>query len=46
MIYKRGKSYWYKFMWNGKPIRESTKQGLLRKKKRSILRLRVSRWPL
>ena len=20
MIYKRGKVYWYKFMWNGKPV--------------------------
>ena len=27
MIYKRGKNYWYKFMWNGNPVRESTKQG-------------------
>jgi len=27
MIYKRGKSYWYKFMWSGEIIRESTKQG-------------------
>jgi len=27
MIYKRGKTYWYKFMWQGKLIRESTKQG-------------------
>lgn len=27
MIYKRGKVYWYKFMWNGKLVRESTKQG-------------------
>src|SRR5947208_16017111 len=26
-IYKRGKIYWYKFMWQGKLIRESTKQG-------------------
>lgn len=26
-IYKRGKFYWYKFQWNGEPIRESTKQG-------------------
>ena len=26
-IYKRGKIYWYKFMWNGELIRESTKQG-------------------
>src|SRR5215470_17394369 len=26
-IYKRGKIYWYKFMWNGRLIRESTKQG-------------------
>jgi integrase len=27
VIYKRGKVYWYKFMWNGNMIRESTKQG-------------------
>src|ERR1700756_5164424 len=27
MIYKRGKIYWYKFVWQGKLIRESTKQG-------------------
>lgn len=26
-IYKRGKIYWYKFMWEGEVIRESTKQG-------------------
>ena len=26
-IYKRGEIYWYKFMWNGELIRESTKQG-------------------
>ena len=26
-IYKRGDVYWYKFMWNGQVIRESTKQG-------------------
>jgi hypothetical protein len=25
-IFKRGRIYWYKFMWNGKMIRESTKQ--------------------
>lgn len=25
-IYKRGKIYWYKFMWNGELVRESTKQ--------------------
>ena len=25
-IYKRGKVYWYKFQWQGKLIRESTKQ--------------------
>ena len=25
--YKRGKFYWYKFMWKGELIRESTKQG-------------------
>lgn len=27
MIYKRGKFYWYKFMWNSQLVRESTKQG-------------------
>ena len=27
MIYKRGKVYWYKFMWQGRMIRESSKQG-------------------
>jgi integrase len=27
MIYKRGKFYWYKFMWQGVLVRESTKQG-------------------
>jgi integrase len=26
MIYKRGQTYWYKFMWRGELIRESTKQ--------------------
>jgi hypothetical protein len=26
-IYKRGKIYWYKFMWNGTAVRESSKQG-------------------
>ena len=26
-IYKRGEIYWYKFMWNGTVVRESTKQG-------------------
>jgi len=26
-LYKRGGVYWYKFMWQGKLIRESTKQG-------------------
>ncbi len=26
-IYKRGGVYWYKFMWNGELIRESTRQG-------------------
>ncbi len=26
-LYKRGRVYWYKFMWQGKLIRESTKQG-------------------
>src|SRR5438105_5146128 len=26
-IYKRGGVYWYKFMWHGKLVRESTKQG-------------------
>jgi hypothetical protein len=24
-IYKRGDTYWYKFMWNGRRIRESAK---------------------
>ncbi|HZP32377.1 MAG TPA: site-specific integrase [Candidatus Acidoferrales bacterium] len=27
MIYKRGDVYWYKFMWQAKLVRESTKQG-------------------
>jgi thymidylate synthase len=27
MIYKRGRIYWYKFVWHGETIRESTKQG-------------------
>ena len=26
-IYKRGEVYWYKFMWRGQIIRESTRQG-------------------
>jgi integrase len=26
VIYKRGKVYWYKFMWQGRLVRESTKQ--------------------
>src|SRR5437764_15448476 len=26
-IYKRGGIYWYKMMWKGKLVRESTKQG-------------------
>jgi integrase len=26
-VFKRGKVWWYKFTWNGQPIRESTKQG-------------------
>jgi integrase len=30
-IYKRGGIYWYKFMWNGEMIRETTKQGNDRK---------------
>src|SRR5690349_3334500 len=30
-IYKRGRIYWYKFMWNGELVRESTKQGNDRK---------------
>ena len=25
-IYKRGNVYWYKFMWNGEMVRESTRQ--------------------
>ena len=27
MIYKRGTKFWYRFMWNGKLIRKSTRQG-------------------
>ena len=27
MIYKRGNVYWYKLMWQGRLVRESTKQG-------------------
>jgi integrase len=27
MIYKRGDVYWYKFMWQGKLVRESSNQG-------------------
>jgi integrase len=26
-IYKRGEVYWYKFQWQGRSVRESTKQG-------------------
>jgi integrase len=26
-IFKRGKIYWFKFMWSGEMVRESTKQG-------------------
>jgi integrase len=26
MVYKRGKTWWYKFHWNGESVRESTKQ--------------------
>jgi hypothetical protein len=25
-VYKRGRVWWYKFTWDGTPIRESTKQ--------------------
>jgi hypothetical protein len=25
-IFKRGNVYWYKFMWNGELVRESTRQ--------------------
>jgi len=25
-VFKRGKKWWYKFVWNGKAVRESTKQ--------------------
>ena len=25
-VYKRGRAWWYKFTWNGEPIRESTGQ--------------------
>ena len=34
-IYKRGNVYWYKFMWNGELIRESTRQGNDRKARNS-----------
>lgn len=27
MIYKRGRIYWYRFMWQGQLIRETTRQG-------------------
>jgi integrase len=27
VIYKRGRIYWYKFVWQGETVRESTKQG-------------------
>jgi integrase len=27
MIYKRGRVYWYKFVWDGQSIRKSTRQG-------------------
>ncbi len=27
MIYKRGRIYWYRFVWKGELVRESTKQG-------------------
>ncbi len=27
MIYKRGRIYWYKFVWQREAVRESTKQG-------------------
>jgi integrase len=27
MIYKRGKFYWYRFMWSGELVRQSTRQG-------------------
>ena len=30
-IFKRNRIYWYKFMWNGEVVRESTKQGNDRK---------------
>src|ERR1700733_8841516 len=26
-IYKRNETYWYKFMWGGEIVRESTRQG-------------------
>ena len=26
-VYKRGRVWWYKFVWNGEQLRESTKQG-------------------
>jgi hypothetical protein len=29
-VYKRGNVWWYKFFWNGEPIRASTKQSIKR----------------
>jgi len=26
-VFKRGKIYWYHFLWNGEHVQESTKQG-------------------
>jgi hypothetical protein len=42
-VYKRGNRYWYKFQFNGKTIRESTKQelelaGLARREPSRLLR--------
>jgi hypothetical protein len=44
MIYKRGEVYWYKFMWKGKLVRESTKQGTTRLRDRWKQRT-ARRWP-
>ena len=43
-IFKRGNVYWYKFMWNGEVIRQSTRQGNDKKARNleSVHRARLS----
>jgi integrase len=38
-VYKRGNVWWYKFVWNGEPVRESTKQS----NKRTAEQIEVAR---